>query len=163
MTLRPRGVALPATAEDVNGDTRRRVLALEQRTRDLAPVSKFCVTAHTTPGLNTQANAVTGHWYPYWSAVNLEHLFISTATPIGFDIGVTVYVNGAAVATATIVAGASTGYVAAAATLRPLDHLSFGITAGSEGIQYLVAQAWLTGPIAGCTGGLLFDAGFGGG
>ena len=55
MTLRPRGVALPATAEDINGDTRRRVLALEQRTRDLAPVSKFCVTAHTTPGLDTQA------------------------------------------------------------------------------------------------------------
>lgn len=163
MTLRPRGVALPATAEDINGDTRRRVLALEQRTRDLAPVSKFCVTAHTTPGLDTQANAVTGNWYPYWSAVNLEHLFVSVASPLLFTVAVTVMVNGVEVATATIPTGGSTGYIAAAAQLRPLDHLSFVISEGSSGIQYLVAQAWLTGPIAGCTGGLLFDAGFGGG
>lgn len=163
MTLRPRGVALPPTAEDINGDTRRRVLALEQRTRDLAPVSKFCITAHTTPGLVTQNNAVTGNWYPYWSAVNLEHLFISLASPLLFRVEVTVTVNGVGVVSAAIPAGGSTGYAAAATQLRPLDHLSFTITDGSSGIEYLVAQAWLTGPIAGCTGGLLFDAGFGGG
>lgn len=158
MTLRPRGVALPATQEDVHADTRRRVLALEQRTREAAATTRFCVTAVTLPGTTTNNGAVTSRWYPYWSAVNLDYLFVSLTGSLLDPLDVDVLVNNVTVGTASVPAGDLTGRVAVAATLRPFDFLTFGIPLTS-GVSGLTAQAWFSGPLAGCTGGLLFDVG----
>lgn len=72
--LRPPGTFVPPSNPGTHANTRRRVLAVEQRPTPTPVVPRFCLTATNTDVVSGELS--TGRWLPWRGAVDLEYVTI---------------------------------------------------------------------------------------
>lgn len=149
MTLNPRGVFLPASNADVHGDTRKRLVPMEQAQMLPAPPGRFCLTAVNDPTL-LYTSAETQRWRAWDGAVFLDYATVICnrdgldPDDIPVDLNVVVFRNGDSVANLFVASDQFTAVRSAdGVRFTPTDVLS--VAAVGALFRDICVQMWMRG------------------
>jgi hypothetical protein len=149
MTLRPPSGFVPPTSPGLHADTRRRVLAQEQRPAASPGPDRFCLTAVSAGPIS--APVVAGPWRPWIGSVELERVTVDLrpSEVVGAAGVLAIERDGVTVVEITdLAAGVVQEHPTAA--WAPNQPLTLSFDGGAGGV---VVQMWFRG-IGG--GGLVF-------